>query len=87
MDDVSYADILSHTHWRHRIPLESVRVTPGAFGSKWDPLNLPDDMTGKYMLAIGADEGIHAFEAEVGARTCAGYCHLDCDWLGTEMAG
>lgn len=63
-DDTSIDEILDHSWWRQRIPLDSNHITPGRMSSAWNSLNLPEDMSGKSMIIIGAFDGMHAFEAE-----------------------
>lgn len=61
----SYADVLNFPYWRHRIPLDDGRFTPGMTSpSHWEALGLPEDMSGKSFLDIGAFDGLHSFEAE-----------------------
>lgn len=63
--DVEYEDILEHPYWRHRIDLGEGRFTPGCRdASDWHSLGLPEDMSGRSFLDIGAFDGLHAFEAE-----------------------
>jgi len=53
-------------HWVHRIALPGGRVTPG----DWDTdtamrrLRLPEDLSGKTVLDVGAWDGLYSFEAE-----------------------
>lgn len=62
---VTYEEILNHIYWHHRIPLRDGRFTPGIKDPKnWSALELPENMTGKSFLSVGAFDGLHAFEAE-----------------------
>lgn len=61
----TYDEILSHPYWRHRIDLGEGKFTPGKKdASHWGTLGLPDDLSGKTFLDIGAFDGLHSFEAE-----------------------
>jgi tRNA (mo5U34)-methyltransferase len=65
MAEVDIEDILNYPYWRHRIDLGDGNFTPGTKdASDWDRLKLPEDMTGKSFLDIGAFDGLHSFEAE-----------------------
>jgi tRNA (mo5U34)-methyltransferase len=64
-----YSDIdkqIMAIHWVHRITLPGGRVTPG----DWDTdkalsrLRLPEDLSGKTVLDVGAWDGLYSFEAE-----------------------
>lgn len=61
----TYDEILSHPYWRHRIDLSEGEFTPGKKdASHWGALGLPNDLSGKTFLDIGAFDGLHSFEAE-----------------------
>ena len=53
-------------HWVHRITLPDGRVTPGDWdtGTAVRRLQLPDDLSGKAVLDVGAWDGLYSFEAE-----------------------
>lgn len=58
---------VSAIKWFHSIELAPGLVTPGAAGSTRDQLaviQLPDDLSGKTVLDIGAWDGFYSFEAE-----------------------
>src|ERR1700730_2187434 len=52
--------------WFHRIDLGHGMVTPGVDNSPWklSHMHMPDDLTGKTLLDIGAYDGFFSFEAE-----------------------
>jgi tRNA (mo5U34)-methyltransferase len=52
--------------WYHSIPLGDGIVTPGVYdaSSTVERLHLPDDLSGKSVLDIGAWDGFFSFEAE-----------------------
>jgi tRNA (mo5U34)-methyltransferase len=52
--------------WYHSIPLGDGIVTPGVHhaASKLERLHLPDDLSGKSVLDVGAWDGFFSFEAE-----------------------
>ena len=59
------ADILAHPYWRHRIALGDGHYTPGQKdASDWGALGLPEDLSGRTFLDVGAFDGLHSFEAE-----------------------
>jgi len=64
--NVSIDDIYSHSFWRHRIVLDDIHFTPGyrRDRSVWEAYGLPDDMTEKTFLDVGASDGLFSFEAE-----------------------
>jgi tRNA (mo5U34)-methyltransferase len=59
-------DELDAIRWFHRIDLRDGRVTPGIddTATKLKQVRLPDDLTGKSVLDIGAWDGFFSFEAE-----------------------
>ena len=60
--------------WYHSIELEPGTVTPGLFdhGPYVARYGLPDDLTGKRVLDVGAQDGFWSFEMERrGARVTA----------------
>lgn len=62
-DDELKAAIAEIPYWYHKIPLRDAITTPG-----WAPLDvqayqIPDDLTGKRVLDVGAWDGFWAFEA------------------------
>jgi SAM-dependent methyltransferase len=63
---MSIDEIYSHPFWRQRIPLNDGKYTPGfrRDPSDWERFGLPEDLSGKSFLDIGAAEGLFAFEAE-----------------------
>lgn len=61
----TYEDILNHPYWRHRIRLNQNKYVPGTKdASHWDALGMPEHLSGKSFLDIGAFDGLHSFEAE-----------------------
>ena len=72
--------------WFHRIDLGGGIITPGVDNSpsKLQYMHLPEDLTGKSVLDIGAYDGFFSFEAERrGARRVVAtdqYC-----WKSTGM--
>jgi tRNA (mo5U34)-methyltransferase len=63
--DEQYREILDAVHWRHRIRLDEERYTPGRKSRpRWDDFRLPEDMSGKSFLDVGASDGLYSFEAE-----------------------
>lgn len=58
-------EILDHPYWYHRIELDDDFYTPGIVDThKFYELQLPEDLTGKSVLEVGAYNGMMAFEAE-----------------------
>jgi tRNA (mo5U34)-methyltransferase len=71
-------------HWVHRISLLDGTVTPGDWdtGRAMSRLRLPEDLSGKTVLDVGAWDGLYSFEAERrGARRVLATDHF-C-WSGT----
>lgn len=60
-------------YWRHRIDLGNGVFTPGTENPKaFDYLGVPEDLSGKTILDIGAWDGLYSFEAERrGAKVLA----------------
>jgi tRNA (mo5U34)-methyltransferase len=58
--------IASVPYWYHRIEVAPGIVTPGADNTAHNlrTMNLPDDLTGKRVLDIGACDGFYSFECE-----------------------
>ena len=52
--------------WFHRIDLGNGIITPGADDSPWklQHIHMPEDLTGKRVIDIGAYDGFFSFEAE-----------------------
>src|SRR5437879_3540299 len=64
-----YSDVdteIMAIHWVHRIALPGGRVTPGDWdtGKALSRLRLPEDLSGKTVLDVGAWDGLYSFEAE-----------------------
>lgn len=58
-------EILKYKYWRQNIRLNTELGTPGSIKPQlWDFLNLPDSLTGKSFLDVGANDGMFSFEAE-----------------------
>jgi tRNA (mo5U34)-methyltransferase len=57
---------IADVNWYHRIDLGDGIVTPGLEGTdtRTESLDLPDDLSGKSVLDIGAWDGVFSFEAE-----------------------
>ncbi len=72
-------------NWFHTIPLGDGLVTPGRDvpAEKLPRLGLPDDLTGKSVLDVGAWDGFYSFEAE---RRGAGRV-LATDWFSWGGGG
>jgi len=71
-------------HWVHRIALPDGTVTPGDWdtGAAMRRLRMPDDLSGKTVLDVGAWDGLYSFEAEKrGAQRVLATDHF-C-WSGT----
>ena len=66
MDIKDLEDEASRIRWYHSIPLGHGMITPGYDHSsrRLPRLGLPDDLTGKSVLDIGAWDGFFSFEAE-----------------------
>lgn len=61
----SFDEILNHPYWRHRIPLDDGKYTPGRVDPHiWDKLHLPTRLDGMSFLDVGAFDGLLSFEAE-----------------------
>lgn len=60
------AEMIARVNWYHSIDLGDGVVTPGVddTASRMAPLELPDDLSGKTVLDIGAWDGVFSFEAE-----------------------
>ncbi len=58
---------LTSLPWFHRIPLPDGTITPGVddSASKLAAIRLPEDLTGKAVLDIGAWDGFFSFECEL----------------------
>ena len=61
-DDLQ-AKIDSFPYWYHRIELPGGYVTPGWAPLALDAYNIPQDLTGKRVLDVGAWDGFWSFEA------------------------
>lgn len=73
-DEDVRAAVAAHSAWYHRIELRPGIVTPGINDSRriLELLELPDDLSGKTVLDIGARDGFFAFECERrGAKVTA----------------
>lgn len=57
---------IANVNWYHRIDLGDGIVTPGVddSDSRMAPLELPDDVSGRSVLDIGAWDGVFSFEME-----------------------
>src|SRR5918993_2176304 len=57
---------VSKVNWYHSIPLGDGVVTPGVDDtpSRLSKIHLPDDLSGKSVLDVGAWDGFFSFEAE-----------------------
>ena len=57
---------VSKVNWYHSIPLGDGVVTPGVddTSSRLPKIHMPDDLSGKTVLDVGAWDGFFAFEAE-----------------------
>lgn len=81
------AEIAKHPYWYHKITLPDGTVTPG-----WAPLDpaqygIPDDLTGKRVLDIGAWDGYWTWEAlKRGAREVVAIDDFS-DTTGNPLAG
>src|SRR6478752_5079558 len=61
--------VASFPHWYHRIELPGGVVTPGHNPINAPSYGIPDDLTGKRVLDVGAWDGFWTFEAlKRGAR-------------------
>lgn len=89
MDPRELASEISKVTWYHTIPLGNGIVTPGVDDtpSRLAKIGLPDDLTGKTVLDVGAWDGFFSFEAERrgAARVVASdsYCWGGAGW-GTK---
>lgn len=60
-----YQAVLEAPYWRHRIDLGDGRFTPGKVDARtWGTLGLPDDLSGRSFLDVGAFDGLYSFLAE-----------------------
>ncbi|MFC7057711.1 hypothetical protein [Halovenus salina] len=67
---VTQEDLYNYPHWRQRIRFEDNKITPGTHSLRWEALGLPEDLSGKSFLEVGAYDGMYSFEAERrGAET------------------
>jgi hypothetical protein len=59
---------IAKVNWYHSIPLGNDIVTPGVDNSslRLAKLHLPEELSGKSVLDVGAWEGFFSFEAERG---------------------
>lgn len=66
MDKKEIEREIAKVHWYHSIDLGGGIVTPGIAqnANGWKFLGLPDDLSGKTVLDIGAWDGFYSFEAE-----------------------
>jgi tRNA (mo5U34)-methyltransferase len=94
MIQYSFRDVLKHPYWRHRIDLGDGRFTPGTKDTThWEALGLPEDLSGKTVLDIGAFDGLHSFEAErrgaekVLATDVWDESSIDRDWWNSLRPG
>ena len=66
MDAMSLRSEVSKVNWYHSIPLGDGVVTPGVDDtrSRLPKIHMPDDLSGKTVLDVGAWDGFFSFEAE-----------------------
>lgn len=66
MDAVNLRSEVSKVNWYHSIPLGDGVVTPGVDDtpSRLSKIHMPDDLSGKTVLDVGAWDGFFSFEAE-----------------------
>lgn len=75
--------VASFPHWYHRIELPGGVVTPGHNPINAPSYGIPDDLTGKRVLDVGAWDGFWTFEAlKRGAREVIAIDDFS-DYLGT----
>ena len=62
--------VFAYHKWRQRIPLDSGLETPGTnFAREWEMSYLPNDLSGKSFLDVGANDGMFSFLAEKKGAT------------------
>ena len=66
MDETALSDEVQKIHWYHTIDLGNGIMTPGVDDTRkrLKHIGLPEDLTGKTVLDIGAWDGFFSFEAE-----------------------
>ena len=71
--------------WWHKIDLGNGIITPGKVNTfeKLKRIGLPDDLTGKSVLDIGAWDGFYSFEAERRGASRV----VAIDWVAWNTSG
>jgi tRNA (mo5U34)-methyltransferase len=82
--------IVASRTWFHTIDLGNGIITPGQKDTPAEVahLHLPDDLTGRTVLDIGAYDGFYSFEAERrGASRVVAADHWVWNWPGSDARG
>lgn len=80
--------ILAYPNWRHRIHLGNGVFTPGynTLENDWDFYHMPQNVKGKTVLDLGANDGYYSFTAE--KKGAASVTATDIYWGdGSTMVG